>query len=154
MKIQLSPKKMIKDALCVWNEHGPEVDVVMDLKNLTFAPGSIDVIFTFHVLDHLFSDEVPAALANWKKCLVKDGDLFLLVDDFEYIARAVVGGDIPIELFNEQHAHAMQFSQETLIKQIAAAGFPSEKSVIWYESEIDLFKKKHYELLIVAKKHE
>lgn len=154
MKIQLSPKKLIKDALCVWNEHGPEVDIVMDLKNLTFAPGSIEVIFTFHVLDHLFSDEVPVALDNWKKCLKKDGELFLVVDDFEYICRAVVGGDIPVEMFNERHAHAVQFSPESLIKCISSAGFPTDKAIVWYESEIDLFKKKHYELLIVAKKHE
>ena len=49
MKIQLSNKKIIPDVLTVWQEAGPEVDIVMDLRKLTFAENSLDEIGRAHV---------------------------------------------------------------------------------------------------------
>jgi predicted SAM-dependent methyltransferase len=154
MKIQLSPIRIVKDVMTVWNEPGPEVDVVMDLKKLTFKEGSLDGIFTFHVLDHLFESEVVEALTNWKKLLKKDCDLFVVVDDLEYIARAFVGGDIDTDVFNQLHAHPMNFRGDNLIKYFTEAGFKEDLARIWYADVPDLFPRKHYELVMAVKKHE
>lgn len=151
MKIQLSPKKIVKDALVVWNTHGPEVDIVMDLKNLTFKPESVEEMYAFHVLDHLFPEEVPQAVSNWKKCLKKNSSVFLVVDDFEYVARAFVGGDISIELLNDMYNHPTQFNREGLVSFLKNGGFSEDMINIWFVDVPEKFAKKHYELVLEAK---
>lgn len=147
MKIELSPVKIVPGAITVWSEQSPEVDIVMDLKNLTFKPGSVDEIYSFHVLDHLFIDEGVAAVSNWKKCLKPEAKLFIIVDDFEYVARAFVGGDISIELFNDLHSHPSQYTRENLLSLIKKCGYSENKTNIWFQDVTGLFKKKHYELV-------
>lgn len=152
MKIQLSQTRIIPDAMVVWSEHGPEVDMVMDLKNLSFAPGSVEMMFAFHVSDHLFPEEVASAMQNWRKCLAPGALLYLLVDDFEYICRGFVGGDLSIDLINDQYNHPTQFTRDAGAAYLRQAGFKDENISVWLVSEMPgLFKKKHYELVIQAK---
>lgn len=154
MKIQLSPKKIIPGVMTVWNRPGPEVDVVMELNKLTFKEKSIEVIFAFHVLDHLFPEEIPGTLENWKKLLTPTGDLFVVVDDFEYICRGFVGGDIPIDKLNDEFNHPTQFSRDNLTKQLSLAGFRSDIMKIWFADVPGLFAKKHFELVVQATNYE
>lgn len=145
MIIEISPKKIIKDAVTVWNQPGPEVDVVMDPKNLTFREGSIKTIYAFHVLDHLFENEIVEAMNNWRKCLVAHGELFVIVDDFEHLARAFVGGDIDIESFNLNFTHPTNFTLELMVSYYKRAGFNEEKVVKWFE--MPGFPKEEHELI-------
>ena len=154
MKIELTPNKIVKDATTIWNAQGPAVDIVMDLKNLTFKENSIDMIYSFHVLDHLFLEEIPAVLNNWVKCLKPGGDLFLIVDDFEYVCRAFVGGDINIEQFNMEFCHSAQLDRDLLTKLLTQAGFKESKMVIWFDNIPNAFTKKHFDLVISGKKDE
>ncbi len=152
MKIQISPERTIDGYTTVWPQAGPDVDIVMDPKALTFRPGSLDEICTFHVLDQLFIDEARTALRNWFACLKPGGRLYITVDDFEYVARAFVGGDISIDMFNEHHSHATQFDQKLLGTLLLTTGFLEPNIAIWFEGVPDLFKKKHYEIVISAQK--
>lgn len=152
MKIQISQTKVIKDALVIWNEHGPEVDIVMDLKNLSFKEGSIEEIYSFHVLDHFFPEEVPKVIANWRKCLQTGSVLFTVVDDFEYVARAFVGGDLSIDLLNNVHNHPTQFTRDSLTKTLRDSGFKDTDSHVWFADVPGKFEKKHYELVFESKK--
>ena len=153
MKIQLSPKRIIPDAVTVWHESGPDVDLVMDLKNLTFRENSVEAIFAFHVLDHLFGHEIPVALASWYKCMeVKTGVLFVIADDFEFIARSFIGGDINIEHINAEFTHPFQFTKDNLIGYIANAGFDLDHVKVWYVDVPNLFKKEPHELVFSAEK--
>lgn len=151
MRIQISDIKIVKDATVIWDQHGPEVDIVMDVKKLTFKPGSVTEIFAFHVLDHLFPHEIVEALSNWKQCLVPGGKIYMVVDDFEYIARAFVGGDIPIDLYNRDHAHPTQFTKDSLVQYLKNAGFKDDNCAIWFQDVPGLFPKKVYELVLDAK---
>lgn len=152
MKIQLSQDRIAKDHLTVWQEAGPSVDLSMDLKALTFRPESIDEIVAYHVLDRMFPGEARQAITNWKNCLKKGGKLYILVDNFEYIARAFVGGDISIETFNENHSHASQYDQKLLGDMLIGLGFPEPGVKVWFDSIPDTVPRKHYELLIEATK--
>lgn len=154
MKIELTPNKIVKDAVTIWNQHSPEVDIVMDLKNLTFKENSIDTIYSFHVLDHLFLEEISATLNNWIKCLKPGGELFLIVDDFEYLSRAFVGGDINIEQFNVNFCHSAQLDRDLMTKLLMQTGFKDGRMVIWFENIPGVYNKKHFELIISAKKDE
>ena len=155
MKIELSPKKIVKDCLTIWNEPSPEVDLTMDLKKLSFKPGSVDEIFAFHVLDHLFPEEVVEAVKNWRSCLAVGGKLWLVVDDFEYVARAFTGGDISIDLFNSLYTHPTQFSRDNLVARLKDGGFKEDKVTIWFAEPVDdKFIRRHDELVLEATKQD
>ncbi len=156
-RIQISPRRIVADALVVWHEHGSEVDVVMDFKSVSFAPGTLDAVYAFHVLDHYFESDIMPCLENWTKLLKPGGELFVVVDDFEYIARLMLSGDIGIEQFNGEFSHPYQFSKDLLIKWMSRAGFPDGSTVLWFadvqgmDGKI-IFKKQEHELVIVGKK--
>lgn len=152
MKIQLSPKRIVKDATVVWSEHGPEVDIVMDLKALTFAPKSIEEIYSFHVLDHLFPEESLPAVKNWSSCLLPGARLYTITDDFEYIARGFMGGDISVDLFNEFHNHPTQFTRESCAALLEKAGFKNGDVHVWFADVPNLFPRKHFELILDGQK--
>lgn len=146
-KIQFANTRIIKDAMTVWYEAGPEVDVVMDIKNLTFRPGSIDVIYSFHVLDHFFPVEAQNALNNWRSCLSPNGMLYIVVDDFEVLNRSFASGDFPIDDFNEKFSHPMYFTRDNLLSYCVKAGFKQDSAVIWYGDVPNEFKKDPYDLI-------
>ena len=152
MKIQITPNRIIKDAFSVWQEAGPGVDQTVDVKNLTFAENSIEKIYTFHVLDHLFPNEAAAALENWRKCLAPGGKLFIVVDDFEWLCRMFVGGSVLIDDFNEKFTHPTQFTTENLTAFCQKAGFDPNKIVIWYADVTDEFPKQEHELIFQVEK--
>lgn len=152
-KVQLSPRKIIKDAITVWHQPGPEVDIVMDLKALSFREGSISELYAFHVVDHLFPEEHITALSNWFKCLAPGSKLHAINDDFEYIARAFVGGDISIDLFNDIHNHASQCTRDNVVKEMRLAGFRDEKINIWLEGAPEGISKRPFEFILTAIKH-
>lgn len=153
MKIQLSQTRIVPDALVVWSAPGPEVDVVMDLKALTFREGSIETIYANHVLDHLFPDESREALANWFKILKVGGFVHTIQDDFEYISRAFTGGDISPEILNDMHAHASLTTREFVVPMFHAAGFLEANVRVWLEGAPDGIEKKHYEFILSANRH-
>lgn len=153
MKIQLSQERIIKDIPTIWHEHGPNVDMVMDLKALGFRQESLTEIYSFHVMDHLFPAEVERAAKNWFECLAPGGKLFVVVDDFEYICRGFVGGDLNIDVINELHNHPTQFSRDNIVGILKRAGFGEDKQVIWFDQNVaDRFGRTHYELVIEATK--
>jgi predicted SAM-dependent methyltransferase len=108
------------------------------------------------VLDHLFPNEIIPALSNWKKLLKVGGKLFVVVDDFEYISRAFVGGDISIEIVNEMHSHPTQFSRTYLVGLLRKAGFKEDKINIWLAEQVgdNKFPKEHYELVLESTLYE
>lgn len=151
-KIELTPTKRVKDHTTVWQTPDAQVDIAMDLKALSFRPGSLTQICSFHVVDHFFPEEIPVALKNWYECLAPGGLLYVVVDDFEYTARAMVGGDISIEVFNREHNHPTQFSQSHLAKKLKEAGFTEDNISIWFQDVPGLFTKEHFELVLMATK--
>ena len=150
MKIQLSPTRIIPNVTTVWNQPGPEVDIVMDLKKLSFADGFCDTIYSFHVLDRYFLEEVGEVLVNWHRCLKPGGKLWIKVDDFEVLCREFVGGGIDIDSFNREFTHAIYMTRDSLIRYLSAAGFAGEKQIIWFDSVPNEFEKNPYELVIEA----
>lgn len=61
------------------HDHGkPVTDMMMDGRNLcTFADGSVDGVFSSHMLDKIERAEVPAVLREWTRVLKPNGHLVL-----------------------------------------------------------------------------
>lgn len=136
----------------MWQEPGPEVDLVLDLRNLTFAPGTIEAIYAFHVLDHFYIDEARKAIQNWFQCLKPRAPLYTVVDNFEFIARSFIGGDITIEQINDGFVHPSQYTQENLFNLMHSVGFPKQEIRIWYGDVEGLFPVQTHELVMSANK--
>jgi len=148
IKIQLSHKRVIPDAMTVWYEEGPEVDLVMDVKKLTFAPGSVSRLYAFHVLEHMFPKDVVPALANWKACLAPGGQMFVVNDDFEVVARSLIGGDVSIDQFNSGFTHPTYLTRDNMVAALEAVGIPQDRIVLWFADVTDQFPKAEHELVV------
>ena len=57
-----------------------------DIRKLPFPDGSADFILSVNALEHLpFRDVIPA-LQEWNRVLSRDGEMFLVVPDFDSLA--------------------------------------------------------------------
>lgn len=152
MIVEISPKKILKNAITVWNQSGPEVDLVLDIKKLSFKENSLDAIYAYHVLDHLFPEEIVETIANWKKCLKTGSSLFMIVDDFEYVCRQFISGDINIDYFNQNHTRPCNFSKDNMPKYCVESGFMDGSVKIWFIDIPNVYVKQDYELIFSAEK--
>ena len=62
---------------------GPDV-VAMDPLHLPFDNGTVDVILTEHMLEHLGKHEVPVALQEWARVLKPHGKLLMNLPNLEW----------------------------------------------------------------------
>lgn len=138
--------------MTVWNEPGVEVDVVMDLKNLTFREGMVEEIYAFHVLEHFFPSEIPVALANWRKCLTQGRELYIVSDDFEFLSRAFLGGEINIDALNTNASYPTKITRDNLLSFLKGVGFNDNEMRLWYVDVPNLFKKQDFEIVVSSKK--
>lgn len=153
MKIQISPVKIVPDALVVWNEELPGVDIVFkDLKALGFPENSIDEMYVFHVFEHLFEAEIPAAIDNWKRIVKPGADIYIVADDFEFISRGFIGGEFNIDLLNQKFSYPTKLSNDNVVRFLEGAGYSQHDMRFWYVDVPNLFPKKEYEIVVSAKK--
>lgn len=148
MKLQFSKTRIVPDALTVWFEHAPGVDMVMDLRKPGFAPGTVERLYAFHVLDRLQPGEVGPALAAWKELLAPGARMFLVNDDFEFLCRSLIGGDLGIRQFNADFAHPTYFTKDNLTEELQAVGFGLDHISMWFVDVPNEFKKAEFELVI------
>lgn len=147
MRVQIADKRIVKDTLTVWPELVNDVDQVIDIVKFPFAPASLHAVYSFNALSRLTITEALEAIAAWKKTLVPDGKLYIVVDDFEFLARSHVGGDLPLSQINGEFIAKSYWSHEGLIEILAGLGFNKEQMRIWYKDNPE-FPKKPYELVM------
>jgi predicted SAM-dependent methyltransferase len=152
IKIQLAAQPVVKDHLTIYQQPAEGVDLTMDLKALTYRPGTVEQIFTHHVLDHFFEEELLVALKNWYNCLAPGGRLYIVTDDFEYVCRAFVGGDITIDTLNKYHANPVFLNKEIIGRLLIKVGFPEPKVRIWFGEIKDFYHAQRFELIMEAQK--
>lgn len=150
MKVQISNKRIIHDAMTVWHAPGPDVDICMPKNMLSFAPASIDRLYAFHALEMALPDQIGSLLANWKACLKPGARIYIVNDDLEYIARSLIGGDLNVAQWNDMFTHPSYFSRDSVIDHLKAAGFPMETITLWYADVTGEFAKQPYELVTHA----
>jgi GT2 family glycosyltransferase/2-polyprenyl-3-methyl-5-hydroxy-6-metoxy-1,4-benzoquinol methylase/spore maturation protein CgeB/Tfp pilus assembly protein PilF len=62
-------------------------DLRLDIFDLPLASGSVDEMFSSHMLEHLGKYEVPKALAEWHRVLKDGGRIRLNLPDLEWMAQ-------------------------------------------------------------------
>lgn len=153
MKLQLTPTRKLDDALTVWHEPMPEVDVVIDpRKGLPFRAGSITDIYAFDVLGHMPFQEIPALLKQWANVLKKGGILYVIEPDYEYLLRSGLTSDLTIEQFNSDFIRQCYLNKDLLCSLLQKAGFPQPKQRIWFDGL--KFQREHYQIIFSGEKAE
>lgn len=153
IKIQISPKRRIEDLLNIWHTAGEEVDLVMDPRyGLKFRPGSVKVIYAFDIIGQTEPAKVEEMVKSFAQALQVGGELYIIETDFDYVARAAVGGDLSPEDFSRDFSRKTYVTIQYLAKILSKAGFPVDKQVIWYDSTGLKFTRSHYEAVVLGKK--
>lgn len=151
MKIQISPKKHIHDAVVIWPEQKPEVDIVIDPRQpygLKFRPGSLKAIYAFGIFGLTQPKYVKQLMLDCYKLLEARGQLYIIEHNFDYVCRAYLGGDIPLNEFNEHFRRQSYINKDIIIDLCVEAGFIEEEMRQWFS---DLpFEKKHFEFVLSA----
>jgi predicted SAM-dependent methyltransferase len=69
-------------------------DMWLDVRRgLPFATGTVDAIYTRHVLEHFYHDELTRVLADAHRTLRPGGGIRILVPSLEVACRAYLDGD-------------------------------------------------------------
>jgi len=150
MKLQITPIRKVEDALVIWPEPTPDVDIVMDPKTMQMKPGSIKAIYAFDVLGSSGPENVIPTLENFFRMLQPDGELYIIEHDFDYVARAYLGGDLPIDEFNRDFRRGTYLNQNEISALLNKVGFPEGMQKIWHKGI--KFPKEHYQIIMSGKK--
>lgn len=73
------------------------VDIVADIGNLPFEPGSIEEMFSSHVAEHFTERKLKELLTYWYSLLNDKGSIVLIVPDIEAMTHQYVKGKITWE---------------------------------------------------------
>jgi len=85
----------------------PGVDAVSDAWDLAmFADGTVDEIYSRHMLEHLDPNDATRTLQRWHALLRPDGRLRMIVPDVEFHALQLLGGARSSFPDQQQHAFA------------------------------------------------
>lgn len=124
----------------------PGVDVVADIRTLhprRFPPGSVDLIYASHVLEHVGRWDFPTVLRRWHGLLKDNGVLRLAVPDLHALSKIYLEtGDLSLilgPLYGGQHCpggtHYWGWDQKTLSRDLFEAGFSLVRSWDWRTTE-------------------
>lgn len=122
----------------------PHVDHVASIDNLSFIPdGSVELIYTCHVLEHFKRRDVVRVLKEWHRVLQPGGVLRVSVPDFEKLCEVylkykdlnlVIGA-----LFGRQdylyNIHYNAFDFPVLKQALEEAGFRDVRRYDWRDTE-------------------
>lgn len=122
-------------------------DIIGTLTDLSGVKSeSVDVVYSSHSIEHIFSHEVPSALKEFKRVLKLDGFALIFCPDMRYISEVIAAGGLTETLYvspmgpitpldvmyghgasitagNEYMAHKTGFTFESLSTELQDAGF-------------------------------
>ena len=149
-KIQISPIKKVEDAVVIWPESAPDVDIVQDLRYMKIKPNSVKAIYSFDALGFLDPKDVSKVSKNYFEMLEPNGELYIIENDHDYITRAYLGGDLPLSDMNLDFNRSTYFNSTEISRLLVRIGIPEKDQKVW--SEGIKFRKEHYQLIISGKK--
>jgi len=71
----------------------PAVDMIADIKKLPFENNSVDLIESYHLIEHLKRNEIGKVLTHWLDILVKGGKLIIECPDFKQDCIDFINGN-------------------------------------------------------------
>jgi len=152
MNIQIAPRKIVDDAMVVWTQLLPEVDLAMNPRiGILFKSKSIDVVYAMDILGQSSLNEGKKIINEIYRVLKPGGEVYIIENDFEFINRALVSGDISVKDFNKNLLRETYYDQLLLVELLNNSGFPAKEQRTWTGKGIKI-KVKQHQLIISGKK--
>jgi len=119
-------------------------DYRCDLRQMPFATGEFDVVFSGHTLEHFLRQEVPTVLDEWVRILKPDGELRLNLPNLEWAAQHILNKEIDDMVMNvlygaqtyEENFHKCGFTPQIIEQLLAERGF---KKFSWSFNNYHMF---------------
>lgn len=119
-------------------------DLPWDLRwPLPFAPATVRLVYSSHVIEHLERGEALALLAEVRRVLAPSGALRLVVPDIEKCIRAYAGGDEEFFAGRKEHWHRARGCRtplEHFLEYSGARGRPGEFDVHRYGYDFETLR--------------
>lgn len=119
---------------------GPEVDLVADIRRLPFEPGTVDEIFSAHLVEHFRENDLAKViLPYWRQLLKPGGTLRIVCPNWEASLRRYQDGGLTFAEMKEVtfggqeyqgNDHFAMYSPETLTTVLEQAGFTQVEILI------------------------
>ena len=68
-------------------------DLVCDVRKLPYTDSSVEVIETYHLIEHLHRHDFPKALSEWYRILKRGGKLIIECPDFDKVVKEYLNGN-------------------------------------------------------------
>jgi hypothetical protein len=111
----------------------PGVDIVADVRRLPFAPGEVQEIASWHLVEHFRQHQLATVIVPyWRSLLCDGGTLKIVCPNWEEMLRRTHEGEMTLEEFKvvtfglqdyEGDDHFAMYSPETLVALLRDAGF-------------------------------
>ena len=104
-------------------------DLVCDIRKLPYPDNSVDIIETYHVIEHLPRHHLPGTLLNWFRILTPGGSLIIECPDLDRsVSRYLQGEDKQLDaIFGHQRFkgdyHLFGYNFKRLSSLLKDAGF-------------------------------
>ena len=115
------------------------VDVAADVRRLPFEPGTVEEIYSSHLVEHFPIEELRSVvLPHWRDLLRPGGRLVAVVPDAEAMVRETAKGRMPFDdfqrvMFGDQEYdgdfHFSTYTPDSLSALFAEAGFKAVEIV-------------------------
>lgn len=120
-----------------------QADLYCDLTRLPYDPGTFDLIYASHVLEHVHRRMITSTLHHWGSLLTKGGILRLAVPDFaavcdEYRENRNLEQLLGLLYGGQNHPrnnHFITFDFDTLRGHLLKAGFSKVRPWNWRTTE-------------------
>lgn len=116
-----------------------KTDIVCDATDMSehFKPGTVDEIFSSHLVEHFDPKQVDKAMKHWYELLKPGGKLGIVVPDFKHICEGYLNGDISLEQVNMEYIysyvqeshHKYMYDQASLFELMNKYGFKDIKPI-------------------------
>ncbi len=114
-------------------DQGPATDVIMDMRRLAYADGSIEAIYTFDAVEHVPMADQPTVFREMFRVLVPGGTVEVCTVDLEGLCREFLVSDhakrkvLLAHFYGSQSFpgdfHAAGFDEAILSELLEQAGF-------------------------------
>lgn len=106
-------------------------DFRCDLREMPFASGEFDVVFSSHTLEHFARTEVPAVLDEWVRIMKPDGEMRLVLPNIKWAAQHIMNDEIDADVLNvlygaqtyNENFHKMGFTPQIVEQMLTERGF-------------------------------
>lgn len=108
-------------------------DLVCDVLNLPYEPGTVDEIYAGHLLEHFAFVDGLKALQYWHFLLKEGGVIRITVPDFDYLVRTYISNpkadklkefnDLYIYSCAQESPHRYMYNEQLLTKVMEDTGF-------------------------------